>query len=809
MHDTFSLADVEREFLGAMCEAGLAPASPYTLVGDGSLKRFRVEGDPPRTKNGAYCLFLDEHPAGWFMSWKTSQGKPIVWKYGSDQVDTQTRVKILQGYEESKKKREKEMARQAREAAVRAAEIWSEAVEVPKEEPLDYLKKKRVSPLGIRMVSKEFFLESVEGKKFPIKKGTLVVPLWSFEKKIVSLQFICADGSKFFLPWGRAARGWFCIIGDLKQATSMVICEGWATGATVHLLSGLPVVCAMNAVGLLKATVGMRKGYPEREILIAADNDHKTNGNPGITKAREAAKEAGALVLIPDFSSESDGTDWNDLYVAKGKDEAKALFLQKLEEARFAARGEKEETEKYEEIIYSDVSNARLLIALYGEDLRFCHAWRDQGWLVWDGKIWKERMSPLVTRKAISAVETLCEKRDAIYDDKQRDELDKFIKRSLSGSAITSMKNIARDLEGIPVYPEELDANPWLVNCLGGTLDIKHRQIRPHTREDLLTKIAPVEYDPEAICPAWDAFLQQIMGGSEEMVEYLQKAVGYSMTGSTEEHCLFVLYGTGRNGKSTFLNTIRCMFGDYARQAATDAFMAKRVGNSGPSDEIAALRGARFVTAIETDEGQRLAEALVKQLTGGDTVTVRRLYENFFEFKPEFKLFLATNHKPKIHGTDNAIWRRIRLIPFTLSLTEDEVDKGLPEKLHREMSGIFAWAVRGAFKWLQNGLGIPKIVYEATQEYRSEQDVVGRFLEECCIIGEENHVYSSNLYKTYSEWCEDTGERKMSQTALGRRLGEKGFVRRKGARGSRIWNGIGLEEEEDCIFMDKGEAQHV
>jgi len=347
------------------------------------------------------------------------------------------------------------------------------------------------------------------------------------------------------------------------------------------------------------------------------------------------------------------------------------------------------------------------------------------------------------------------------------------------------------------------------VNCLNGALDIKNRKMRSHNRNDLLTKIAPVKYDPKATCPTWKTFLLQIMQGSEEMVEYLQKAAGYSLTGSTQEHCLFVLYGTGRNGKSTFLNTLRLLFGDYARQAATDAFMAKRMGNSGPSDEIAALRGARFVTAIETDEGQRMAEALVKQLTGGDTVTVRRLYENFFEYKPEFKLFLATNHKPKIYGTDNAIWRRIRLIPFTLNLAEEEQDRLLPDKLQQEMPGIFAWAVQGAAKWMEQGLGMPRIVWEATQEYRSEQDVVGRFLEECCVVGEEYHVYSGNLYRAYANWCEETGEKKMSQTALGRRLGEKGFSRKKGAKGSRIWNGVGLEEEEECVFLDNGEAKHV
>lgn len=801
-----SIAEIEAEFLRAMEEAGIVPASSFILSAtNGEVSRFHITGDKPGSKNGAYCLYLDDHPAGWFKTWKdTGSSKPVFWKFGGGEISNEERKRLVEAHERSRQKRNAEMKKRAEAAAQQAIQIWEDCSDAaPKDSK--YLQEKKVKPLGIREVRNPFQLKSSSGKDFTVRPGTLVVPLWSFScKKIVSLQFITDDGNKFFLPGGKASDGWFCPLGDLKKEEQPVcVCEGWATGSTITEISKLPVVCAMNVGNLGKVLKNLRELYPLREIIIAADNDHNTEGNPGVTEAKKVAEEYSCLVAFPDFDDGDDGTDWNDLRVSKGQSEAVSLWLQKTEESRFemsTARHEIDELGPENEClspgIRSDVSNARLLVSQHGKNLRFCHAWKDQGWLIWNGRLWQERMGHMVTNMSIQTIESMLEELNAIYDEKERDKLEKFIQRSLSAGGISSMKRLAQDLPSIPVCPEEFDANPWLVNCMSGTIDLKKKVLKRHTREDLITKIAPVAFDPKATCPEWEAFLNTVMGGSSELISYLQRSIGYSLTGSTEEHCLFVLYGTGRNGKSTFLNTIKAMMGDYARQAASDAFMAKRSGSSGPSDEIAALRGARFVTAIETDEGQRLAEALVKQLTGGDSVTVRRLYENFFEYKPEFKLFLATNHKPKIRGTDPAIWRRIRLVPFTVTIPDEDVDPELPGKLQAELPGIFAWAVRGAFEWAESGMGMPKEILEATQEYRSEMDVVGKFLEECCVIGADLRVLSARLYKEYSTWCEDSGERRMTKNALGRRLSERGMVQAKGAKGRREWVGIGLLDDD-------------
>ncbi len=281
------------------------------------------------------------------------------------------------------------------------------------------------------------------------------------------------------------------------------------------------------------------------------------------------------------------------------------------------------------------------------------------------------------------------------------------------------------------------------------------------------------------------------MGGNKELIGFLRRSVGYGLTGSTQEQCFFVLYGTGRNGKSTFLNTLKALLGDYARQAAAETFMIKK-NSGGPGDDVAMLRGARFVTAIETEENQRLAESLVKQITGGDSMSVRRLYENFFEFEPEFKIFLATNHKPNIRGTDEGIWRRVRMIPFAVRITDDEVDLELADKLRDEMEGILTWAVNGCLEWQTDGLQEPEEVWGATEQYRQEMDILGTFLDEVCAIEKNSFAPICDLHRAYQIWADENGERGMSKNMLGRRLVDRGFGKGQANASSRARGHHGL-----------------
>jgi len=301
-----------------------------------------------------------------------------------------------------------------------------------------------------------------------------------------------------------------------------------------------------------------------------------------------------------------------------------------------------------------------------------------------------------------------------------------------------------------------------------------------------------VDYDPQAVCPTWETFLHRILAEDEGLIRYVQKAVGYSLTGSTQEQCLFILHGTGANGKSTFLNTMSTILGEYARHTPTETLLINR--SEGVRNDLARLQGARFVTTIEAEGGRRLAEAQVKQLTGGDGVTARYLYREHFEFVPAFKLWLAVNHKPMIQGTDPAIWRRIHLIPFTVTIPTAERDKQLTEKLQAELPGILRWTLEGCQAWQQEALEPPEAVRRATGDYRAEMDVIAKFIGECCVTGAEKRVSKGELDTEYVGWCAQRGEAPVGQKAFTTALQEQGFSDGR-SNSERFWKELALKVE--------------
>jgi putative DNA primase/helicase len=329
-----------------------------------------------------------------------------------------------------------------------------------------------------------------------------------------------------------------------------------------------------------------------------------------------------------------------------------------------------------------------------------------------------------------------------------------------------------------------------------GTLDLATGKLQPHNKSDMLTKMADVVYDPAATAPRWEQFLLEIMGGNPLLVDYLRRVVGYTLTASTREQVLFFLYGSGANGKSTFLRALNDLFGrDYACNAPSELLLARNNGSAPHPAEKAYLFGKRLVCASEAGEGHRLAEALIKQLTGEDMITARRMYENFWEFTPSHKIFFAANHKPIVHGTDLAIWRRIRLIPFDVTFQDYQQDKDLALRLKSELPGILAWAVRGCSDWRQYGLMDPKEVLVATAGYRNEMDLIGDFIEVRCDVATGQWATATELYSNYVLWCEENGEEPIKQRTFGLKLGDKGFIQSKGSHGIRIWKGLGIKTQ--------------
>lgn len=438
----------------------------------------------------------------------------------------------------------------------------------------------------------------------------------------------------------------------------------------------------------------------------------------------------------------------------------------------------------------TDLGNAERLASRHGRDLRFCDPWGK--WLVWDGQRWKQDDLREIDRRANETVRAIYHAAGNEPDPDRRAALGKWAGKSEADARRRAMISGGRAF--VPILPDALDADPWLLNVDNGTLDLRSGELRAHRRADHITRLAPVDHDPNATAPTWAAFLQRIFAGDRDLIGFLQRAVGYSLTGDTGEQVFFILHGTGANGKSTLLEALAAMMGDYGQKTPTETLLVKHGG--GISNDVARLRGARLVTAVEAEEGQRLAESLVKQLTGGDTITARFLYQESFEFAPAFKLWLATNHKPTIRGTDYAIWRRVRLIPFTVTIPEKEQDRTLGDKLKAELPGILAWAARGCLDWQREGLGMPEAVKAATAAYQVEQDTLAAWLDECCILAPNATGRAGQLYKSYQTWAEANGEKPMTGHKFGRTLAERGFDKYKD-RAGWAYMGLGLAESED------------
>jgi len=438
----------------------------------------------------------------------------------------------------------------------------------------------------------------------------------------------------------------------------------------------------------------------------------------------------------------------------------------------------------------TDMGNARRFALLHGRSVRFVHTWGQ--WLIWNGTHWAKDETGGAVRLARGVVKSLYQEAADSNSPEQSRALAKHAMACESSGRLSAMLELAKSEEVIAAHHTQFDKTHWLLNCVNGTIDLHTGTLLPHVHEDYITKRIDVSYEPRAIAPRWAAFLNRITEGNTELQTYLQRAIGYSLTGDIRHQCLFFLYGSGSNGKSTFLEAIAPLFGAYYAKLAADGIMHKH-NSSGIPNDIAALQGTRIVVASEIQRGMSLDEAKVKDMTGGDSISARFMRAEFFTFSPQFKLWLYGNHKPRIRGTDNGIWRRIRLIPFTATLSDTEKDEQLKDKLRAELPGILAWAVRGCLEWQRHGLPVPSCVTAASAKYREEMDTLGDFFADCCFLAPRAEAPSAALYAAYKEWAEASNERPMTQKALGIELEQRGFERgHNRARTARVWFGIGL-----------------
>ena len=437
----------------------------------------------------------------------------------------------------------------------------------------------------------------------------------------------------------------------------------------------------------------------------------------------------------------------------------------------------------------TDAGNAERFALIHGDRFRYAHV--IDRWFVWRSGRWAPDDCRERDRRAVDTARWMYDDARKAPTKEEARKLAMYSVQSERRDKLEAMLALARSFPPISVRPESLDAEPLVLNLPNGTLDLATGRLALHRPAQLLTKQAPVPYEPNAEAPTWARFLERVVPDAEAR-GYLQRAAGYSLTGSISEHCLFFCYGTGANGKSTFLETLRDVLGEgeYAKAAAPDLLLAKRQDRH--AAEIANLRGARFVTTIEVGEGRAWDESRVKWLTGGDTISARFLYGNEFSFQPTHKFWIAGNHKPRVHGTDYGFWRRVHFVPFTVTIPKEEQDPELRTKLQRELPGILRWAVDGCLAWRREGLRPPAAVLAATQAYRSSEDVLGAFIEECCTVDRGARVLVGALYDTFRAWADRGGEHAMTKRALGDALEERGFERRA-SNGQRWVFGLSLK----------------
>lgn len=683
-------------------------------------------------------------------------------------------------------------AKENQEAEVKAQGIWDSAT--PATAAHGYLRRKHIQPHGTRVD----------------RYGNLLVPVRDETGAIQSVQMIKpekpGDGTdKYFLKGGKVTGGTFAI-GTLDGAEAVCVAEGLATAASVHESTGLPAVVAFDAGRMRAAAKRIRSQYPAATIILCGDM-----GDAGKLAAAQAAQACGGIAV---FTDDPGISDFNDLAVQEGPEAVRSIIMAALDKKDTGIEWRPGPDEN--PYRGTDDANAELLLNLHGRDLMFCAPWGK--WLIWSGTHWQLDEDLSINRLAADVPRLLYRLAANEVGRDQRDYL-ADLARKLETTAKRNAFLEATKFR-VAISAHGLSGGNWVLNCQNGTLDLCTGQLRRHRRADRLTHLVNIPYDPTATAPTWDRFLSDIFSADADLIRFVQRAIGYCLTGAVTEHVLFLCHGSGSNGKSVFLNLLRYLLGadptqgtpgrdgekkpkadTLSMQANPDLLMAGR--HDRHPTEQADLYGRRVVVCQETQDGARLNESLVKQLTGGDAVRARRMREDFWEFNPTHKIWLSTNHKPEIRGTDHAIWRRIRLIPFDVTFRDDgepRKDRDMERKLVAELPGILAWAVRGSLDWQREGLSAPAKVTQATQAYQEQMDVLAAWIGERCTIGKRMDARATALYKDYSDWCEANGERPEPQRKFGMRLTERGFSREHGMYGWK-WIGIGMKQQDE-------EAEH-
>lgn len=744
---------------------------PPDSIQHGKTTRFSTNGRKSDL-SGWVHLFADAQGAS-FGCWRS--GVQHVWQAKCDRPlseaeQVEFRLKIKEAREAAGQEREAGY----KLAAYKALQEWEAAS--PADDSHPYLMRKGIKPHMARVDC----------------NGWLLVPVYDLKGELQSLQRFAPGGQKRFLSGSRMRHGhvW---LGEPENGATLLLCEGFATADSLHRATGYAVCACFSAGNLHCVAEHVRKCYAESRVTICGDNDTQTDGNPGRTKATEAAEAVAAGVVPP-----PDGGDFNDLMQSKGLEAVRMQIEQVYKELpaiqkaftvpTLSGTDSRDGTDSTRPL--SQLGNAMRLMDAHGGNIHYVHD--AKAWLHWLDGAWIWSLDGALIRSLAARLP------QQIYNEGSLHLADalffaKWARTSQKERTVLASVSFLQDFEQVRLPLSLVDADPLKVGFDNArqVLDLHTGKARPALQDDLITKALSVDrmgVSSKAI--RWHAFLTQIFGDDAELIDWLKRWCGYTLTGSTSEQIFIFCFGLGANGKSVLADIIRFILGDYARAITSETLTESKRAAGVATPDLAELIGARLAMSAETEDGAALAESLVKSLTAGDAMTVRKLYTAPVQFAPQFKLMMMGNHKPVIKGNDYGIWRRVRLIPFRRTFQPEERDPELTDKLRAEAPHILAWMVEGCMDWQRRGLkDIPVTIRQATGDYQEEQDLVGRWLAECCTLSASSETSSTELYNSYKQWCFDNGLRSASNVTLGRRLSERGLNSRRSC-GKTLWSGL-------------------
>jgi P4 family phage/plasmid primase-like protien len=771
-NNTFFCASLQEAF------ASVTMAYPDSGIVPGKMARFSANGKPGDT--AGWCKLFPDGEGAVFGCHR--EGTSFTWQQRNRNAPPPSAVERQAAHAKfAKARQEAERERAAEHAAAAMTAVRILAASLDLDPGHAYINHKGIKPFLARQSN----------------DGAIVLPIYGADGALQTLQYIHPQTQrhKTFLYQGKA-KGGRLFIGDPVNGLPLDLTEGWATGCSTHEATGDTVVICFSGANMAEVAADLRRQFPASPLRIAGDRDPH---GKGLAYANAAAAVGAGVVILPVFADGRAAGDFNDLHQAEGlgavrRQLAVVPATSSRELVPFMAPSLPKADARdgtCDTRPLTEYGNAQRLFDAHGDCLRYVH--ETQSWMIWDGSAWKA--------DGIASVRMLAANMSAaIYDEgaghlNDAEHFARWARKSQEQRTIAAAVSLLSDFQSVRIPLAGIDADQFVVGFDQAThvIDLQSGVARAATPADYVTKsLGVASIGNAANAQRWLQFLNQVFGGDQELIDWLQRFCGYLLTGSTREHMFLFCFGHGANGKSVFIELLKYIMGDYSRAIASETLSESKRQAGGATPDLVALIGARLVLCSETEDNTALSESLVKSLVSGDSMAVRPLYSAPVQFTPNFKLVMAGNHKPVVRGNDNGIWRRVRMLPFGRTFAPNERDPHLLVKLKAEAPHILAWMVAGCIAWQQQGLAdTPTTIRQATDDYQADQDLTRLWLEECTVPSMHGETASGDLYASYKVWCLDNGFKVSSSATLGRRLSERGYSVRQ-SHGKRIWGGLML-----------------